>query len=379
MAIELIIDGTPYEAREGQTVLEVARDHGITIPTLCYHKDLSPSGNCRLCLVEVEGVRGQLAGCTLAASDGMIVHTETSALAESRKFVLDMLLRRYVETRNPTDATRDSELLYWAARYGVTAPDPPPAPRYIPDSDPNPFVRVDLNKCILCTRCVRACAEIQGRFVWDVGYRGDDAKIIAGLDSTMLDGRCESCGLCAEVCPTGALDHKMSYGLGKPDRIVTTTCTYCGVGCQIELNVKDGKIIRVTSSPDAPVNGIALCVKGRYGYDFVHHPDRLRRPRVRKYLLSGEPKPKSEIQNPKSKAQNSKPKPQNPNWEWVEVDWETALSITARKLRDTRDRDGADSIGVLASAKCTNEENYLMNKFARQVIGTNNIDHCARL
>jgi formate dehydrogenase major subunit/formate dehydrogenase alpha subunit len=372
MAIKLTIDDRTFEAREGQTVLEVARANQVTIPTLCYHKDLSPSGNCRLCLVEVEGVRGQLAACTLTASDGMVVRMETPALVETRRFVLDMLLRRYVETGNPSNATRDSGLLYWAARYGVVPPDPAPAPRYTVDGDPNPFVRVDLNKCILCTRCVRACAEIQGRFVWDVGYRGDEAKIIAGLDTTMLDGRCESCGLCAEVCPTGALDHKMSYGLGKPDRVVTTTCTYCGVGCQIELNVKDGKIIRVTSSPDAPVNGIALCVKGRYGYDFVHHPDRVKRPRVRKYLLSGERKPNSKLQDPKSKTQS-------PNWEWVEVDWETALSITTRKLRETRDRDGADSIGVLASAKCTNEENYLMNKFARQVIGTNNIDHCARL
>src|SRR3972149_3846817 len=179
--VNLTIDGKSIETHEGMAILEAARANHVTIPTLCYHKDLSPSGNCRLCLVEVEGVRGQLAACTLAASDGMIVHTETSALAESRKFVLDMLLRRYVETRNPTDATRDSELLYWAARYGVTAPDPPPAPRYIPDSDPNPFVRVDLNKCTLCTRCARACAEIQGRFVWDIGYRGDDAKIIAWL------------------------------------------------------------------------------------------------------------------------------------------------------------------------------------------------------
>ncbi len=360
MTVRLTINDHPFEATDGQTILDVAQAKGITIPTLCYYKGLSLSGNCRMCLVEVEGVRGQLAACTAQVSEGMVVRTETMAVIEARKFILDMLLRRYVELGDAADATRESELLYWAARYGVAMPDPHPKPRYVPDSDPNPFVRVDLNKCIMCTRCVRACAEIQGRFVWDVGYRGDAAKIIAGLDTTMLDGRCESCGLCAEVCPTGALDHKMSFGLGVPDRVMTTVCAYCGVGCQFDLNVKDNRIIRVTSNPDAPVNGVALCVKGRYGYDFVHHVDRLTRPKVRKYLLDGTPRPDG-------------------RGEWVEVDWEVALDITAQKLRTIRDTHGPDMIGVLTSAKCLNEENYLMNKFARQVIGTNNIDHCARL
>jgi formate dehydrogenase major subunit/formate dehydrogenase alpha subunit len=178
----------------------------------------------------------------------------------------------------------------------------------------------------------------------------------------MLEARCESCGQCVAYCPTGALSDRMSYGLGRPHQItkVTTVCTYCGVGCQFDLNVKDGRIIGVTSNPNAPVNGMALCVKGRYGYDFVHHPDRLTRPMVRKYLLDDSPRPAD-------------------RGEWVAVDWNTALEITARKLSVTRDSFGPDSIGVLASAKCTNEENYLMNKLARQVLGTNNIDHCARL
>jgi formate dehydrogenase major subunit/formate dehydrogenase alpha subunit len=193
--------------------------------------------------------------------------------------------------------------------------------------------------------------------------RGFETRIVAGVDTTMLDARCESCGACVAYCPTGALDNKMSIGLGAADKLVTTTCTYCGVGCQFDLNVKDGRIIRVTSNPNAPVNGMALCVKGRYGYDFVHHSDRLTRPRVRRYLLEG-----SGVRAPNSER-----------GEWVEVDWDTALEITARKLREARDTSGPDSVGVLTSAKCLNEENYLMNKFARQVIGTNNIDHCARL
>jgi formate dehydrogenase major subunit/formate dehydrogenase alpha subunit len=181
----------------------------------------------------------------------------------------------------------------------------------------------------------------------------------------MLDARCESCGACVAYCPTGALDNKMSMDAGLPDKKVMTTCTYCGVGCQFDLNVKDNKIIRVTSNPNAPVNGMHLCVKGRYGYDFVHHADRLTKPMVRRYLLEGGENQKSKIGNQKS--------------DWVEVDWDTALNITAQKLVQARDTFGADAVGVLASAKCLNEENYLMNKFARQVIGTNNIDHCARL
>jgi formate dehydrogenase major subunit/formate dehydrogenase alpha subunit len=250
----------------------------------------------------------------------------------------------------------------WVQHYQVVLPeDFIPTPRYPVDSDPNPFLWVDFNKCILCTRCVRACAEIQGRFVWGVGLRGNDARIISGANTHLLDARCESCGACVACCPTGALDNKMSIELGHPDKLVTTTCTYCGVGCQFDLNVKNGRVIRVTSNPDAPVNGIHLCVKGRYGYDFIHHSDRLTRPKVRRYLLEGGEKPKGAL------------------GEWVDVDWDTALDIAARKLNATRDAFGPDSIGVLTSAKCLNEENYLMNKFACQVIGTNNIDHCARL
>jgi formate dehydrogenase major subunit/formate dehydrogenase alpha subunit len=214
--IRLTINDQPIEAPDGSSVLQAAGAGAITIPTLCDYRDLSPSGNCRMCLVEIDGRRGQVAACTTRASDAMIVRTETPALIETRKIVLDMLLRRYVESGNPGDATRESELLRWTQRYGVALPEPPPAARFVTDSDPNPFVRVDFNKCILCTRCVRACAEIQGRFVWGVGYRGDDACIIAGQNGTMLDAHCESCGACVEVCPTGALDDRMSYGLGRP-------------------------------------------------------------------------------------------------------------------------------------------------------------------
>ncbi len=360
--IALTINGKSVQVQDGDTVLTAAREAGIDIPTLCDHPDLSPYGGCRLCIVDVKGERTPLAACTLLAEADMVVETETPKLVEGRQAILQMLLSSYYSESYQEPDGQVNELLHWAKVYGV---DPrvyaSPQPRYAVDSDPNPFIRVDMNQCILCNRCIRACAEVQGRFVWGLARRGYETQVVAGNGVTMLEARCESCGACAVYCPTGALDHKLSFGAGVPDRVVTTTCTYCGVGCQFDLNVKDGKVIRVSSNPKAPVNGMHLCVKGRYGYDFIHHPSRLTKPKVREYLLKGEKRAGKE------------------RGEWVEVSWDTALEIVASKLNQTRSQYGPDSIGFLTSAKCTNEENYLMNKLARQVIGTNNIDHCARL
>jgi predicted molibdopterin-dependent oxidoreductase YjgC len=357
--IKFSLNGHNLEVPEGTTVLRAAAQAGIVIPTLCDHPDLTPYGGCRLCVVEVKGSRYPATACTLLATEAMVVKTESPLITKSRRAILELLLSNYNDSGYKKGA--ETELIHWAKRYRVSVRrSMAKEPRYPVDSDPNPFVWVDMNKCIVCMRCVRACDEIQGRFVWNLAGRGDQAHIVAGADTDMLDARCESCGACVAYCPTGALDNKMSIHLGAPDKVVTTTCTYCGVGCQLDLNIKENRIIRVTSNPKAPVNGMHLCVKGRYGYDFVNHPERLTRPRVRKYLLDGVPR----------SAERG---------EWVEVDWDTALGIAAEKLKTTRDTYGPDSIGVLTSAKCTNEENYLMNKFARQAIGTNNIDHCARL
>jgi predicted molibdopterin-dependent oxidoreductase YjgC len=319
--MKIIINNKPIEAQPGQTILEAAREQGIHIPTLCYHRDLTPTGNCRICVVEVKGGRFLQAACVTTVSEGMEISTNNMRAVNSRRKTLELMLANHPQDCLTCDASGSCELQDLAYDYKVEVPAwGSKGGRYVVDSDPNPFVRVDMNRCILCRRCVLACEEVQGRFVWGVAYRGFQEQIVAGAGVTMLEARCESCGQCVAYCPTGALTDRMSYGLGRPHQIhkVTTTCTYCGVGCQFDLNVKDGHIIGVTSNAEAPVNGMALCVKGRYGYDFIHHPERLTRPKVRKYLL-------------------------------------------------------------LASAKCLNEENYLMNKLARQVIGTNNIDHCARL
>jgi formate dehydrogenase major subunit len=361
--VNVTINDKSVQAAKGQSILDAARAAGITIPTLCYHPDLSVSGSCRLCLVNVEGHAYHVAACSQPVQEGMVIQMESAGVVAARRFVLELLLLRYAD-RGDAQGDRDStEFLHWVKHYQARDPAEPAAPHCPVNSDANPFVWVDMNKCIMCTRCVRACQEVQCRFVWGVAERGTESTIVAGAGTSMLEARCESCGACVAYCPTGALDDKMSIGLGKPDRVVSTTCTYCGVGCGLDLNVKNDRIIRVTSNPAAAVNGLSLCVKGRYGYDFVHHPDRLIGPRVRRYLLEGKPKASA------AGAER----------DWVEVDWPAALELVARRMTEVAQSSGPEAFGVFGSAKCTNEENYLMQKFGRQVLGSNNIDHCARL
>jgi predicted molibdopterin-dependent oxidoreductase YjgC len=371
--ISLTINDQPLEVKEGTTLLQAAASIGIHIPTLCYHKDLTPFGGCRMCVVEVKGARLPMTSCNLPASPGLHVLTDSPTVVRYRRAVLRMLLSNYYDAgykrvNGKFSLDEDNELIRFAREYDVDIPSAMAKhPRYLMDSDPNPFVWVDRNKCIQCNRCVRACAEVQGRFVWSQSYRGYQARIAAGNDSTMLSSRCESCGACVVYCPTGALDNKMSVTAGRADRFVRTTCTYCGIGCQFDLNVKDdvpgGRVIRVTSNTEAngeSVNGLHLCIKGRYGYEFIHHPRRHNQPRVRDYLLNGTPRPKG-------------------RGKFVEVDWDTALDIAARGLKKAHDEHGGESIGVLASGRCLNEENYLLNKLARQALETNNIDSASNL
>ncbi len=375
--ISLTINGQNLEVPDNTTVLQAASDAGIAIPTLCYHKDLSPFGGCRVCVVEVQGARLPMTSCILPVSPGLVVQTDTPAVIKYRKAVLRMLLKNYYDAaykryNGKTDLERDSELVRLAQIYAIDIrSEMSRKPLQPVDSDPNPFVWVDMNKCIQCTRCVRACAEVQGRFVWSQSFRGYRARMIAGADTTMLQARCELCGACVAYCPTGALDNKMSVTAGVADRRVQTTCTYCSVGCQLDLNVDDnaagGRVIRVTSNIDkASINGLHLCVKGRYGYDFIHQPSRATRPRVREYLLDREINSEQK-QNPRNHSR------------WVDVDWNTALQITAERLLTVRNELGGDHLAVLASGKLLNEENYLLSKFARQILGSDNIDLCSHI
>lgn len=379
MAVHIKLNGKPIDAEQGQTILQVAQQHGYEIPTLCYHKDLNPTGNCRMCVVEVKGGRFLQAACVTPVWEGMDIETHSPKVVANRKLTLEMMLANHPMDCISCEATGHCELQDRAYEYQAAFPEfGQKNHRVAIDSDPNPFIRVDMNRCILCRRCVSACAEIQVRDVWGVAKRGIEELIVAGANTTMLEARCESCGQCVAYCPTGALTNKPNYGTARAYQVkkVTTTCGYCGVGCTLDLLVKDDKVIGVESNPDAPVNGMALCVKGRYGYDFIHHPERLTKPRVRKYLLAGESK--ETVREYIGKVESASLDADHP-WSWVETDWKTVLDLTAGKLRQTRNTYGPNSMGVFTSAKCTNEENFIMNKFARQVLGTNNIDHCARL
>ena len=385
--VNIIINGQSIQVEAGKTILQAAQAHDIEIPTLCYHKDLNPTGNCRMCIVEIKGGRFLQAACVTPVWEGMDIQTHSEKVTKDRKITLELMLANHPQDCITCDVSGECELQDLAYEYKASAPAwGSKGTRYLVDSDPNPFIRVDMNRCILCRRCVSACAEIQVRDVWGVAKRGFDEVIVPGANTTMLEARCESCGQCVAYCPTGALSNKMNYGTARAHQVkkVTTTCSYCGVGCQFDLLVKNNKVIGVQSNPNAPVNGMALCVKGRYGYDYIHHPERLTKPKVRRYLLEG--KNKSDVResgignrNMDAKHDSRLPIHDSTLWDWVETEWDVALDITANKLMQIRDNFGADSLGFLTSAKCTNEENYLMNKLARQVVGTNNIDHCARL
>jgi predicted molibdopterin-dependent oxidoreductase YjgC len=390
MTVTLTINDRPVAAEAGTTILEAARSAGIYIPTLCHHPDLSNVGACRMCVVSVEKSRGLQTACTTPVAEGMVVHTETEEAHETRKFVLEMLLTDHPNECMICEVNGDCELQDLAYEHTVDWPEHNGRRHaYEIDPDPNPFIFVDRNKCILCSRCIRACGEIQNRDVWSFAFRGFKTKLVAGADQFLLEAQCESCGQCVAYCPVGALYDKMSLGVARVNKVtkVRTTCSYCGVGCNFDLNVRDGKIVRVTSAPGAPANGVALCVKGRYGYDYVHHDDRLTRPLVRAKWLGvehiTEQVAKGEWQVVTVSQNHLQPSGDGvasitPDT-LVQTDWDTALDVVAHKFMEEKQAHGGATFALFASAKCTNEENYLFNKFARQVLGTNNIDHCARL
>jgi predicted molibdopterin-dependent oxidoreductase YjgC len=385
MSVTLTINGKKVTAAEGSTILEAARLAGINIPTLCHHPELSDVGACRMCVVSVEKARGLQTACTTPVAEGMVVDTESQAARETRSFVLEMLLTDHPNDCMTCEVAGDCTLQDLVYDYDVAWPEHNGARHtYDIDPDPNPFIFIDRNKCILCGRCVRACSEIQNRDVWSFAHRGFESKLVAGADQLMLDAGCESCGQCVAYCPVGALYDKMSLGLGRPSQVtqVRTTCSYCGVGCNFDLNVRDGRIVRVTSAQDAPVNGMALCVKGRYGYDYVQHPERLTRPLVRAKWLTDVDKQvasgKWQVAGTPVLETSSDNGAMTPDT-FIETDWDTALDVVGSKFTAVKQESGGDAFAVLASAKCTNEENYLFNKFTRQILATNSIDHCARL
>jgi formate dehydrogenase alpha subunit len=341
--IRLTIDGQEVETRQGMTVLEAALAADIYIPTLCYYPDLEPYGGCRLCVVEIEKMRGLPTACTTPAADGMVVNTETPAVNKVRRTVVELLIADHPSDCLTCPQDQRCELQKVAAYLGITRLPYPKTSRSSPVDISNPFFDLDRNRCILCARCTRACNEITCVGAIDIAYRGYEGKVATFGDGLLLDSICKSCGECVAHCPTGALAPKEAR---QPAREVLTTCPYCGVGCQMYLGVRGEQVISVRGETEETPNRGWLCVKGRYGIaEFVHHPDRLTAPLLRR------------------------------NGELAEAAWDEALDLVAGKLAQYK----SDEVAVIASAKCTNEDNYVIQKFARTVLGTNTVDHCARL
>jgi formate dehydrogenase alpha subunit len=385
--ITLTIDGRTIEVEPGTTVLEAALAHGIDVPRLCYHPELSASGGCRLCIVEVEGRPFPMASCGLACEEGMVIRTQSEELAAMRREVIDLFVSDHPLDCVICDKAGNCLLQQYAYEFGVSETSyefEVSRPLY---QDDNPFFIRDHQYCILCGRCVRVCDEVVGVHAIDFAGRGFESHIATPFDGLMIDSSCVFCGSCVQVCPTAALMPAERKGKGREWELerVKTICGYCGVGCQVEYvlssNGSNGTgqptIVYAQSTPDAPVNGEFLCSKGRSGWDFATSPERLTAPLLRRDVahelgLTDEAWELPEV----SPLLVEDPKIEDAH---VPVDWDTALDFVATKLADTVKAHGPDAVMGLSSARCTNEENYVFQKFIRAGVGTNNLDHCARL
>ena len=356
--LKLTINDQTVEVAGGATVLEAALAAGIAIPTLCHHPLLEPSGGCRMCLVEVDGARGGLiTACSTPAVAGMVVRTNTERVRTARRDVLELLLAEHPLDCLTCERTGSCDLQDYAYEYGADgktiagAAYPPAAVRPDMVDGTNHFFVRDLDKCILCGRCVKICAEVMGYGAIDFVSRGAQTKVTTSFDVPIEQSSCVFCGNCITICPTGALQPKQGARQGRSFQYdkVRTVCPYCGVGCSINLHVRDGRVIG-SSAAEGPSNRKLLCVKGHFGHDWIQSPERLSTP-----LIRGE------------------------DGELREASWDEALDLVARRLVEIRDQHGPDAIGGLCSAKVTNEENYVFQRFMRAALGTNNVDHCARL
>lgn len=347
----ITINGKTILFGAGDTILDAAKNHGIYIPTLCHLKDTTPTGACRVCLVEVEGARSLMSSCSVPAAKGMVIHTDSKLVIKARKSIIKLML----SSGNHSNcllcpSSGDCRLQELAFRYQVKAGAFPESKAYYPMEVANPLIIRDFSKCVLCGKCVQACNEVQVNNAIDFGYRGSETKVIASGDRSLKDSDCVFCGECLQACPVGAIIAKDAY---KKPRLcdtekVRTTCPYCGVGCQQILHVHDGKIIQVSGAEEAEPNQGRLCVKGRFGYEFIYSEDRLKMPLIKKEGV------------------------------FEEASWEEALNLIADKFKTIIQENGPNALAGVSCARSINEDSYQMQKLFRGVFGTNNIDHCAR-
>jgi formate dehydrogenase major subunit len=360
-AIAFTLNGTPLSARTDETILQAADRHGIEIPRLCYKDGYRPDGNCRVCMVEIDGERVLAPSCCRMPAEGMKVTSTSDRARKSQQLVTELLLTDMpAQTTSPYK--RESELDVWAAKLGVAQPRYPQ--RHQPAADlSHTAMSVNLDACIQCGRCVRACREEQVNDVIGYAWRGEHAKIVFDFDDPMGMSSCVACGECVQACPTGALSPANGVALIEPDKKVDSACPYCGVGCLLTYSIKDNTILQVDGR-DGPSNASRLCVKGRFGFDYVHNPARLTKPMIRK---AGVPKT-AELLDP------------DDMWNvFREATWEEALERAGGPLRDIRDRQGSQALAGFGSAKGSNEEAYLFQKLVRTGFRNNNVDHCTRL
>ena len=349
--IKIKLNGHKILCKKGDTILKVAEKAGVRIPTLCYDRRLDPFGGCRLCSVEVKGSPRFLPACTTPVSDGMEVRTESRALKKIRKRLVSLMLSNHPNDCMQCQASGDCALQSFAYEYKVDGMEYGGERWNLPIRQANPFITFEPNKCIVCGRCVRICNEVVMAGTIDFTGRGFRTIPDTAFRTARTLSNCEFCGQCVSTCPTGALTDKKGRGRGRIHELkkVKTTCGYCGTGCNFFLNVKDDKVVKVTSDFDAPVNHGNLCIKGRYGYEFIHSRDRIKTPLVRR----GD--------------------------RFVKTSWEKAFDIISKNFKQIQKRYGTNSVGAFSSSRCTNEENFLLAKFVRTVFRSNNVDNCARV
>lgn len=347
---KLIIDNLSIEVSENTTVLEACEQLGIEIPTLCHLKELTPEGSCRMCVVEIEGARALMTACSTPCTDNMVVHTQTPAVVESRKFILDMLLSNHNTDCFNCTSNGECKLQDYSYEYGVEKTEFEGKRCNLPIDESSPFFNYDPTKCILCRRCVRTCESLQSNSTLSVADRGFDTSITPPMRRLISESNCVSCGNCVQSCPTGALSLKSAkkYRTWEVEK-VTTTCPHCGTGCQLELITKNNKIVGAKGA-DGPSNNGLLCVKGRFGsFDFVHSKERLTHPLIKK------------------------------DGKFEKATWDEALDLIASKMTELKKNFGSNSLAGFSCSRAPNEDNYVFQKMVRTVFGTNNVDNCARV